>query len=128
VISLLEQGRLDLKTPLRWHGQLRDEPARLPWGYGYEIELTGVEYEGALRQATGGLRLSFSPKEASESAPELHAGDEVSVLTEARRPQAFRDEGAFDLRVASAAIDRTNFFACTDDARDARPHPATLAR
>jgi competence protein ComEC len=98
VIALVEQGHLDLKTPLRWHGQLRDEPARLPWGYGYEIELTGVEYEGALRQATGGLRLSFSPKEASESAPELHAGDEVSVLTEARRPQAFRDEGAFDRR------------------------------
>jgi len=32
VISLLEQGRLPLKTPLRWHGHLRDEPTRLPWG------------------------------------------------------------------------------------------------
>src|SRR5260370_9453604 len=36
VVSLLQQGRLPLKTPLRWHGRLRDEPARLPWGYGYE--------------------------------------------------------------------------------------------
>jgi ABC-type transport system involved in multi-copper enzyme maturation permease subunit len=32
VISFLEAGRLDLKTPLRWYGRLRDEPARLPWG------------------------------------------------------------------------------------------------
>jgi len=31
VISLLEHGRLDLKTLWRWHGQLRDEPAKLPW-------------------------------------------------------------------------------------------------
>ena len=31
VLSLAEAGRLDLKTPLRWHGHLRDEPVRLPW-------------------------------------------------------------------------------------------------
>ncbi len=30
VISLMEQGRFPLKTPLRWHGHLRDEPTRLP--------------------------------------------------------------------------------------------------
>jgi hypothetical protein len=60
VISLLEQGRLPLKTPLRWHGHLRDEPARLTWGYGYEIELSGVEFEEALDPARGGLRLSFA--------------------------------------------------------------------
>jgi ComEC/Rec2-related protein len=30
VLSLLEAGRMELKTPLRWHGRLRDEPARLP--------------------------------------------------------------------------------------------------
>ena len=34
ILSLVEAGRVDLKTPLRWHGRLRDEPARLPWGYG----------------------------------------------------------------------------------------------
>jgi hypothetical protein len=59
VLSLVEAGRLDLKTPLRWHSRLRDEPARLPWGYGYEIELNGVEYEGSLLPARGGLRVSF---------------------------------------------------------------------
>lgn len=48
VVSLLEQGRLPSKTPLRWHGRLRDEPAQVPWGYGYEIELSGVGFAEAL--------------------------------------------------------------------------------
>jgi competence protein ComEC len=98
VISLVEQGRVPLKAPLRWHGHLRDEPARLPWGYGYEIELSGVEFEEALHPARGGLRLSFTPHPEEARLPDLHAGDEVAVLTEARRPQVFRDEGAFDRR------------------------------
>src|SRR6266481_742243 len=98
VISLVEQGRLNLKAPLRWHGQLRDEPTRLPWGYGYEIELSGVEFDGALRSARGGLRLSFTSHPEEAPPPELHAGDEVAALTEAKRPQVFKDEGAFDRR------------------------------
>jgi competence protein ComEC len=98
VVSLLEQGRLPLKTPLRWYGRLRDEPARLPWGYGYEIELSSVEFEDALHSARGGLRLSFTARPEGGPLPDLHAGDEVAVLTEARRPQVFRDEGAFDRR------------------------------
>jgi competence protein ComEC len=96
--SLVEQRRINLETPLRWHGHLRDEPARLPWGYGYEIELSGVEFEGALRPAQGGLRLSFSPRPEGPLPLPLHAGDEVSVLTEARQPQVFKDEGAFNRR------------------------------
>jgi hypothetical protein len=47
VISLVEKGRLDLKTRSRWHGRLRDAPARLPWGCGYEIELSGIELAGS---------------------------------------------------------------------------------
>ena len=39
VAALLEQKRLALDSPLRWHGRLRDEPARLPWGYGLEVDL-----------------------------------------------------------------------------------------
>ncbi len=99
VISLVEQERLALETPLRWHGRLRDEPKRLPWGYGYEIELSGVEYKGASLHVLGGLRLGFSPCPEGTPTPELHAGDEVGVLTEARRPQVFKDEGAFERRV-----------------------------
>src|SRR6266446_3379583 len=98
VISLVEQGRLNLKAPLRWHGHLRDEPTRLPWGYGYEIELSGVEFDGALQSARGGLRLSFTSHPEEAPPPELHAGDEVAALTEAKRPQVFKDEGAFDRR------------------------------
>jgi competence protein ComEC len=97
VVSLIERGCLPLKTPLRWHGRMSDEPARLPWGYGYEIELSGVEFEEVLHPARGGLRLSFTAR-PEQPPPNLHAGDEVTVSTEARRPQVFRDEGAFDRR------------------------------
>ena len=98
VLSLVESGRVDLKTPLRWHGRLRDEPARLPWGYGYEIELTGVEYEGSLVPALGGMRISFGVSPDQLAAPDVHAGDELVVTTEAKLPQIYRDEGAFDRR------------------------------
>jgi hypothetical protein len=77
---------------------LRDEPAPIPWGTGYGIELSGVEFEGALWPARGGLRLSFAPRPQGGLPAPLHAGDEVSVLPEARQPQVFRDEGAFDRR------------------------------
>jgi competence protein ComEC len=98
VLALVEKGRIPLKTPLRWHGQLRDEPTRLPWGYGYEIEISGVEFAGALQPARGGLRLSFTAHPEGAAPPDLHAGDQVAALTEANLPQVFRDEGAFDRR------------------------------
>jgi competence protein ComEC len=98
VLSLVDTGRVDLKTPFRWHGRLRDEPARLPWGYGYEIELNGAEYEGSLVPARGGLRLTFSEGPEQTVAPDVHAGDEVVVATQAKLPQVFRGDGAFDRR------------------------------
>src|SRR5260370_37453041 len=41
--------------------------------------------------------------------PDFHAGDEVAVLTEAKQPQVFKDEGAFDRRayLAQQNIDLT---------------------
>lgn len=100
VTQLLDHNLLSLKTPLRWHGILRDEPAHLPWGTGYEIELRTVEYQGASLPVMGGLRLSYTPHSAADASlmPQLHAGDEIDVVTEARRPPFFRDEGAFDRR------------------------------
>src|SRR5260370_8102070 len=89
VISLVERGLLPLKGPLRWHGNLRDEPTRLPWGYGYEIELSGVEMEGTLHPTRGGLRLSFTARPDGERPQELHAGEEVAFLTESNPPQLF---------------------------------------
>jgi len=94
----LEQKRFSLDSPLRWHGHLRDEPAKLPWGYGLEIDLDQIEFEGPGLPLRGGLRVSFTPCSEQGSLPELHAGDEVSVLTEAKLPQVFRDEGVFDRR------------------------------
>jgi len=98
VMSLLEEKRLSLESPLRWHGRLRDEPARLPWGHGLEVDLARVEYEGATLPVQGGLRVGFTPHPEQAPLPELQAGDEIAVLTEAKLPQVFRDEGAFDRR------------------------------
>ena len=102
VISLVESGCLRLHTPLRWHGQLRDETARLPWGYGYEINLAGVDYQDNFLPLRGGLRLSFSQQRDAEGRdlppPDVRAGDAITVVAEARQPQVFRDEGAFDRR------------------------------
>jgi competence protein ComEC len=97
VTSLIEGNQIDLHSPLRWRGTLHDEPAKLPWGVGMEIELSGVDYANSYLGAQGGLRLSFSPG-ADSALPTLHAGDQVSVIAQAKRPQIFRDEGAFDRR------------------------------
>jgi hypothetical protein len=58
IVTLVDDGRVDIHTPLTWHGRLRDEPVRLPWGYGYEVELAGVEYQNTLLHARGGMRLA----------------------------------------------------------------------
>ena len=107
IISLINTGRIDLRTPLRWHGRLRDEPTKLPWGFGLEFELVSVDYESSHVPSLGGLRVSFSPKPDDPGLPALHAGDEVTVIAQAKRPQLFRDEGAFDRRayLASQGID-----------------------
>jgi competence protein ComEC len=98
IIALVDAARIDLKTPLRWHGKLRDEPARLPWGSGCEVELSGVEYQGKLLAARGGLRVSFTPRSSEQALPDFHTGDELTVLAQAKRPQLFRDDGAFNRR------------------------------
>jgi competence protein ComEC len=109
VARLVDSGTLDLHSPLRWHGTLRDEPARLPWGIGYEIELSGVDYHGATVPLHGGMRVSFTPHSGDHALPDLHAGDGIGVLTQAKRPQVFRDDGAFDRRayLATQNIDLT---------------------
>jgi hypothetical protein len=42
VLNLINSGTIDLHSPLRWHGTLRDEPATLPWGISYDIALMSV--------------------------------------------------------------------------------------
>jgi predicted membrane metal-binding protein len=98
ILSRVDAGTISLSTPLRYYGQLRDEPEKLPWGEGYDIGLSGVDYEGAFVPATGGLRLSYATRADGPGAVKMHAGDRVSVLTQAKLPQVFRDEGALDRR------------------------------
>lgn len=98
ILSLVATKRLELNTPLRWHGQLRDEPARLPWGYGYEIELSGVQFADNLLPARGGLRMDYAAKPEETPLPDVHAGDDITVLTQAKLPHIYKDEGAFDRR------------------------------
>jgi competence protein ComEC len=98
VLTLLSAHQIPPKTPLRWHGTLRDEPARLPWGYALELNLSAVELAEGYLPVIGGMRVGFTPKEDAPALLELHAGDEISLLTEARLPQLYRDAGAFDRR------------------------------
>jgi hypothetical protein len=35
ILSLVNAGKTNLKSPLRYFGNLRDEPEKLPWGWGY---------------------------------------------------------------------------------------------
>jgi competence protein ComEC len=134
VTRLLDRNRLSLKTPLRWHGILRDEPARLPWGTGYEIELLSVDYEDAAVPVVGGLRLSFTPHANTNASlvSQLHAGDEIDVVAEARRPPVFRDEGAFDRRayLATQNIDLVGILRSPKLLQkiSAAPHPTIVNR
>jgi competence protein ComEC len=98
VLTLAASGALDLHEPLRWRGALASEPVKMPWGWSYDVALAAVEYEGRFLTVQGGMRLSYAPEGESQSLAELHAGDQISVLTQARRPQFYRDEGAFDRR------------------------------
>lgn len=67
IVCLGNAGKINLKSPLRYFGKLRDEPEKLPWGWGYEIGLTGVEYEGVLLPASGGLRLNLAVKSTEQA-------------------------------------------------------------
>jgi predicted membrane metal-binding protein len=88
---------IDIHSPLRWYGTLRDEPATLPWGTSYEIADT-LDYQDHSVPVSGGLRLTNSPHSEESPPKDLHAGDELAAVVQARLPQMFRDEGVFDRR------------------------------
>jgi competence protein ComEC len=98
ILNIVDRGEIDLHTPLRWRGVLRDEPAALPGGTAYDINLTSVDFEERSIPTKGGLRVSYSPHGPADPFPDVHVGDRVAVVTQARLPQLFRDEGAFDRR------------------------------
>jgi competence protein ComEC len=92
VVQRIAANEIPLKVPLRWHGTLREEPALMPWGHVLVLNLSSVDL------AVGGMRVAFTPKEGDAALREIHAGDELVVVTQARLPLVYRDAGAFDRR------------------------------
>lgn len=79
----------------------------LPWGYGLDLDLTAVETPEGMIPVRGGMRIGFTPKDVDPALPEVRAGYEVSIFTQARLPLVYRDAGAFDRRafLAQQGID-----------------------
>jgi competence protein ComEC len=104
--TLIESGKLDSGTALRWRGRLRGDPLRLPWGLRYEINLEEVESAIGVTPVSGGLRLTFyTPESGGAAPPAARAGDRVEALVRARPVNNFGDPGAFDFR---GYLDRQN--------------------
>jgi competence protein ComEC len=99
VTRVLTEKQIDLSTPFRWLGRLREDPMTLPWGQRFEIDLEQVEVAGDTIPVSGGLRLNFySGTRAAEPPAGLRAGDRIEVLAKAKPPRNFMDPGAIDLR------------------------------
>ena len=109
VSNRITAGQLELHTPLRWYGRLTNEPALLPWGYSFDLALSGVDSAAGYIPLSGGLRVGFTPKDGDLQLPPLHADEELSVLMQAHLPQIYRDTGAFNRRefLAKQNIDLT---------------------
>ena len=103
--TLVESGKLDSGTALRWRGRLRSDPLQLPWGKRYEINLDEVETSQGVTPIAGGLRLSYYDSESGSAAPPLplRAGDRIEAFVRARTINNFGDPGSFDTRSFLAA-------------------------
>jgi competence protein ComEC len=97
--SLIEFGKLDSSTALRWRGRLRSDPLQLPWGTRYEVNLDEVESSAGVTPVAGGLRLIYYREEsASASPPPARAGDRIEALVRVRPVVNYGDPGSFDFR------------------------------
>jgi competence protein ComEC len=97
--TLIESGKLDTETALRWRGRLRGDPLQLPWGMRYEIDLEEVESSTGTMPVAGGLRLTyFNEGSVSADPPPTRAGDRIEVLARARPVRNYGDPGSFDFR------------------------------
>lgn len=98
VTSLIQQGRIDTRQPLRWTGRLRQDPVRLPWGLRYDLELERVEAGGNSLLVSGGLQIQYFREPGSEAPPNVRAGDRVEALVKAGLPHNYANPGGFDYR------------------------------
>ncbi len=103
VTRLVAENRLELSQPLRWRGQLRSDPLRLPWGIRYDVDLDQVQSAATWIPVSGGLRADYFFDERSrEAPPQLRAGDSIEVLLRARLVRNFADPGVTDHRALMA--------------------------
>jgi hypothetical protein len=77
ILSLVDVGKINLKSPLRYYGRLADEPKKLPWGAGYNIALSGVDHKGMF-VLTLVLQIGMLPLLASEFHRVTFAGTFVN--------------------------------------------------
>jgi competence protein ComEC len=104
--ALIESGRLDAGTALRWRGRLRNDPLELPWGIRYEVGLEEVETGLGVTPTAGGLRLAYYRPDSPTAGPApARAGDRVEFLARAVTVRNFGDPGSFDYR---GYLDRQN--------------------
>jgi competence protein ComEC len=103
VTHLVAENRLELSEPLRWRGQLRSDPLRLPWGIRYDVDLDQVQSAATWIPVSGGLRADYFFDERSrEAPPQIRAGDRIEVLLRARLVRNFADPGVTDHRALMA--------------------------
>jgi competence protein ComEC len=97
--ALLESGKPNGSTALRWQGRLRSDPLELPWGIRYEIDLDQVGAAGGGTPVSGGLRLTYYRPDSPGADPApARAGDSVEVFSRALSVRNFGDPGSFDYR------------------------------
>jgi len=97
--TLIESGKLDSDTALRWRGRLRGDPLQLPWGTRYEVNLDEVESAAGITPVSGGLRLTYYGAESASAAPPMaRAGGRIEALVRVRPVSNYGDPGSFDFR------------------------------
>ena len=98
--SLITDGRLDGREPLRWRGRLRQGPSQLPSGIRYDVELEEVQLAGRAVPVSGGMRATLRelPGRQWVAPPPVAPGDRVELLVRARMPRNYMNPGAFDER------------------------------
>jgi competence protein ComEC len=101
VSTLASRRSIDLGEALRWHGVLRADPLRMPWGWRFEIGLDGAEMATGVVPMSGGLRLTYYGDENSLPVT-MRAGDQVEAIAKASLPHNYGDPGAFDYRAQMA--------------------------
>ena len=77
ILTRFSAQQIPPRTPLPWHGTLRSEPTRLPWGYGFaswpklKTHVESLQTVGQLKQAIDANDLE-RVKQLMTRNPELH--------------------------------------------------------